>query len=142
MKFDELYAMIAVDFRIDATNLGGESIRSSDLFMKYIKLYTDEKLRLEGLENNKKTLIANRRNYYLGNGTPEEYAANPLDVKVKSSVLVEKMIDDDDEIIKYNQNLIIQREKVELLKACLNEIKQRGYNLKSAIEMLKFENGL
>lgn len=140
-KLEEIYEMIGTDFQINDTEIVEETVRSSDLFIKYIQLWSNEKLRLQKLENNKKTLIIKKREYYSGAAPAEEYKKKPFDLKIKTDGALQKYIDSDDEIIAFEEGIIVQRQKVEVLDACVKEIKNRGYQLKNIIEQRKFESG-
>jgi hypothetical protein len=141
MKLEEIYSDIKKDFIIDETNMANEALRTSQLFIKYVQIFTNEKLRLEQLDNRKKLLLAEKREYYYGNAAPEVYKEKPFDVKVKTEVVLQKYLDNDSDIVKYNENIIIQQEKVNVLKMCLDEIKNRNYQIKNYIEYTKFISG-
>lgn len=142
MTMDELYQEISKDFKIDQSNLGGEAIRiTSDLFVKYIRLYSQTKTKVELLQNRRKLLVSQRRDYYSGNGTPEEYKAEPFDQFIKSETILQKFIDNDKKIVEYDDRIILEKQKLEVLQACVNEIKTLGFSIKSAIDDKKFMNG-
>lgn len=141
MKLEELYDEICKDFVIDETDLIGESVKSPKLFCKYIKLYSDNKMRLELLENKRKDLISKRREYYSGNASAEVYKAKPFNNIIKSEVVMQKYLDNDEEVVKYDENLIIQREKVKILESCMKEINNRNYQIKNIVDMTKFLGG-
>lgn len=140
---DEIFLEITNDFKIDPTNLGGEALRTStNLFPKYIREYSQAKLKVELLENQKKNLLASRRRYYSGDATPEEYQKNPFNLKIKSEAIMRQYLENDPLIVKSDEKILIEQQKVEIYYGCLEEIKRRGYAIKSGIDMLKFENGL
>lgn len=141
MLLQELYTAIATDFPVDNTDLGNESARTSDLFIKYIRLYSDENLRLSKLANSRKNIVAEKRQYYSGNASPEVYKEKPFEQRIKTENVLQKYIEEDADIIAYDENIIVQKQKVEILQECLKEIRSRGYAIKAAIEYLKFING-
>jgi len=140
-KLEEIYEMIATDFVINETQLVAETTRSSDLFIKYIRLWSNEKLKVQQLENRKNLLVRQKRAYYAGDGTPEEYKKKPFALKIKTETEMQKYLAGDEDILAFEEGVIIQRQKVDILDACVKEIKGRGYQIKNIIEHKKFESG-
>lgn len=138
---EELYTMIAEDFPIDRGNLGDEAIKTTKLFSKYIRFWSEEKLILEQLKNNKKALCIAKREYYSGAAPAEVYKEKPFDLRLKTEAMIQKYVDCDPDITKYDERIILQENKVEVLDNCLKEVKNRGYSIKNAIDMVKFEAG-
>ena len=133
--------MLKKDFVWDEHNIARESSKTSELFVKYIQLWDDEKTILKKLKSNIAKLIIQKRNYYSGNGTPEEYKEKPFNIKIRSDAGVQKYIDADEDVLGAKDQIEIQEQKVEILLACLDEIKRRGYALKTALEEHKFKAG-
>jgi hypothetical protein len=143
LTLDEIFTDITNDFKIDPTNLGGEALRTSTgLFPKYIKEYSQCKLRVELLENQKKNILASRRRYYSGDATPEEYQKNPFNLKIKNESVMKQYLENDPDIVKADEKILIEQQKVEIFYGCLEEIKRRGYSIKVAVDMTKFEAGI
>ena len=141
MKLSELYEMIAVDLPVDGTNLGGESLRNTDLFIKYVRLYADAKARVELMENQKKNLLAEKRDYYSGNAPAHVYQQKPFDLKVKSEAALRQYLENDPDIVAHDNKMIVETQKVEVLQLTLDHIKSRNYSIRAAIDMTKFEAG-
>lgn len=142
MKLEELHDLVVKDFySIKQTDLAHESLRSNDLFVKYIQLYSTENLRLSKMENDKKKLVAEKREYYSGNASPDVYKVKPFDVKVRTDGGIQKYIDADLDIVTYDEAIIIQRQKVEVLTAVLDQINKRGFSIRQAIDYIKFMGG-
>ena len=142
MLIAELYTEIAKDFPIDQTDLGGEAIKTTSIWVKYIKLWSEETLRLEKLQSGRNTLLSVKREYYSGNAPPEVYKANPFNGKTpKSDKGIQILIDNDLDVIQYDEGLIVQKNKVDILEAALDETKKRGYSKANAITMARFMNG-
>ena len=142
MKLDELYQEIKKDFPIDERDLGNESLRTTQIWIKYIELYATENMRLEKMIAGRNTLISFKREYYSGNSPPEVYKEKPWNGKTpKSEGGLQALIQNDLDVIAYDEGLIVQKQKIEVLKSCHEEIKRRGFSIKSAIDMVKFMNG-
>ena len=142
MKLADILVMISEDFQIDITDLGNEAVRSSELFQKYMPLYREEKRTLEKLESDRKLLISNKREYYSGNASAAVYQAKPWNGKTPATDIgFQRLFEVDKDIIAYDENLIVQRDKVAMLVDCMDEIKRRSYNIRNAIDWQKFING-
>jgi hypothetical protein len=142
MTLEEIYQEIAKDFKIDQSNLGGEVIRiTADMFVKYIRLYSQVKTKVELLQNRRKLLVAERRDYYSGNASADVYKAEPFDQVIKSETILQKFLDNDKKIVEYDDRIILEKQKLEVLQACVNEIKTLGFSIKTAIDDKKFMNG-
>jgi hypothetical protein len=50
-------------------------------------------------------------------------------------------IEADEDIIKLSLKIGVQQEKIDFLESIIKTIINRGYNIKSAIEFIKFTNG-
>ena len=77
----------------------------------------------------------------MGNGTAEEYKKEPLNVKIKSDSLLNKMLEDDPELIKYDESLIFEIGKLEVLQACVKELNSRGWSVRTAFQHEQFISG-
>ncbi len=143
MTLDELYKAIAEDFVIIQEDLGGEAIRTSKLWQKYTTLLSQEDTKLKMLELKKRKLIRAKAKAYSGGESPEFYKANPdiANKFYKTDAALFQAIDRDDDVITFDGQVLLQQQKVELLKNCLDECKRRGFNIKSGIEWHKFMNG-
>jgi len=141
MTLDELYSEISKDFDIDVTDLTREAAKGSSLFVKYIRLYSDESIKYELMENKRKELIIKKRDYYSGNGTPEEYKAKPFSLKLRTDTAINKYIESDPEVILYDQKVLIQKQRVSILKECMEEIRRRSFTIKNILDHQKFING-
>ena len=143
MKIEDLHTEIARDFKIDEQNLGSESIRvSANLFVKYIRLLSETKKEVELMMNKRKLLIAKRREYYSGQASADVYKKEPFDTIIKSETIMQKYLDNDKYIVAFDAQIIESNQKLELLEACVAEIKTLGFSIKSAIDWQKFINGI
>lgn len=141
MTLDDLLEQAAADLKIDNTDIGGESAKTSTLFTKYIRALAQERLRLAKLdaEYSKKRLA--RREYYLGRGTAEEYKERPMDLKILRGD-ADIYVDADDDLIAVKTKLVIQKEKVSALEEIVKHINNRGFQLGKMMDWLKFQNGI
>jgi hypothetical protein len=129
------------DCNVDRTKLDIEALDVPKLHSKYFNFYSHEKLKLKKLERDMKVLLLNRYYYYTGKGTAEEYAENPLDVKVLKNE-VNMYLESDPQILELQGKIDLQQEKVLTLKEIISNINNRNWLIRNAIEFQKFINGV
>ena len=142
MHIDEIIKHIEDDFQeIDRLDLMHEFVKLSKLFSKYIKMKSDEGIRLAATINEQKVILSEKYEYYSGKAPADVYKAKPFNLNLKTKDLIQRYVDADQEVINQESRVAIQREKVEILNAALQEIKNRQWTIKGAQDQLKFENG-
>ena len=143
MKLDEILDMWSLDCDIDRTELGQEALKIPKLHSKYLRHYTEERLILRKLEEEKRELIKMKHDYYRGIMPEEDLKANgwePFQLNVLKSD-VPMHIDADQDVIKINLRIAMQNEKVDALESIIKSISNRGYLIKSAVDYEKFKVG-
>lgn len=131
------------DCKIDETELGSESSKIPQVHNKYIKIFMGERIALYKLKaENKKT----RRillEYYLGELDQDELDQLGRTQFYKKLLKneVDTYIESDDMMIEANLRLGMQEEKVSYLEAIIKIINNRGFQIKSAIDFMKFTQG-
>jgi len=142
MKLTDLLDGVADDFsEIDPSDLTHELTNNSKLWTKYIILYQREKAVSNQLKAKMKKLYYKKRDYYAGNGTPEEYKAKPFSLKIKTDTGLQKYIEGDDDIIILQEKIDIQDQKMELLSATLDEVKRRSFAINKIVDYERFIGG-
>jgi len=66
LKLEEIQELWNRDREIDYTELGTESIRIPQIHDKYLKIYTDERIKLRGLEFELSKLVRAKTDWYAG----------------------------------------------------------------------------
>lgn len=143
MKLDEILDMWSTDCNVDRTELGDEALKIPKLHSKYLRHFTEERLLLRKLEEDKRELIKTKHEYYRGTLPEEDLKSNgwePFQYNVLKSD-IPMHIDADQDIIKINLRIAMQNEKVDTLEAIIKSISNRGFLIKSAIEFEKFKVG-
>ena len=72
MKLEDIQELWHKDREIDYTELGTESIRIPLIHDKYLKIFTDERIRLKGVEFELSKLVRAKTEYYSGKMSQEE----------------------------------------------------------------------
>lgn len=143
MKLDEILDMWSVDCNVDRTELGDEALKIPKLHSKYLRHYSEERLLLRRLEEEKRELIKLKHDYYRGVLSEDELKSNgwePFRLSVLKSD-IPMHIDADYDIVRMNLKIAMQNEKVDTLESIIKSISNRGYLIKSAIDFEKFKVG-
>lgn len=143
MKLDEIHALWSQDCEISRIELGEEALKIPKLHSKYLRMFSDERMLLRKLEEDRSTLKLLKIDYYRGVLPEEDLRANgwePFRLSVLKSD-IPMYLDADQDIIKINLKISVQQEKVDTLEAIIKSISNRGYLIKSAIDFEKFKVG-
>jgi hypothetical protein len=141
MKYDEIVEEIKKDFSFDKKDIGNETSKTLNLFQKYIRMWAEENKYAKKLELDKKKLEQIKRDYYSGNAPAEVYKDKPFGKFVKTDSGIQRYIECDDDMLRIEEALSIQKQKIMIIEAALDERKSRSWDIKNAIENMKFLNG-
>ena len=143
MKLEDIQELWHRDSEIDYTELGTESIRIPQIHDKYLKIFTDERIRLKGVEFELSKLVRTKTEYYSGKMSQEELERRGweqyLGRLLKNEIT--NYIESDDDVIKLKQQLVVLQEKVNYLDSVIRMINNRGFQIKNALDWLKFSHG-
>ena len=143
MKLEDIQELWHRDREIDYTELGTESIRIPQIHDKYLKIFTDERIRLKGVEFELSKMVRTKTEYYSGKMSQEELERHGweqyLGRLLKNEIA--NYIESDDDVIKLKQQLVVLQEKVNYLDSVIRMINNRGFQIKNALDWLKFSHG-
>jgi len=143
LKLEDIQELWHRDREIDYTELGTESIRIPLIHDKYLKIFTDERIRLKGVEFELSKIVRTKTEYYSGKMSQEELERRGweqyLGRLLKNEIA--NYIESDDDVIKLKQQLVVLQEKVSYLDSVIRMINNRGFQIKNALDWLKFTNG-
>lgn len=144
MKLEDIYNMWDEDSIIKREQLDEESLKISRLHSKYLRIYTNEKLMLKQYEADFKILRLEKYEFYTQGPTQEAFDKGwrlPACGKVlkADSALY---IDADKDIINASLKIGLQKEKISFLDAVVHQLGQRSFNIKNAIDYVKWSAGL
>lgn len=144
MKYNDLLDMMDEDSEIDGKNLDLEALRISKLYTKYLRVYRDELRDARSLEMEHDMLHRRRMDYYLGLRPDEEYdekkGGKPLLFKALKSEL-DTYLKGDEELQRLRHRLMDQKTKCEAIETFMKSLKDRGFNVRTAIDVRKFNAG-
>jgi hypothetical protein len=143
MKLEEIFAQWKDDCVIDKTELGDASLSIAKLHHKYYQILTSERMLLKSYESDMKKLKLDKYEFFT-QGPDEESKEKGWKLPAKGLILkadIPMYMDADEDIIKLSLKIGIQQEKIEVLESIIKTLINRGYNIKTALDWLKFING-
>lgn len=144
MKIEDIISMWQEDVKIDETELSRESLNIPLLHGKYLKHFSDERLKLRALKMKHKQLSTRLSDYYRGDlNNPEDLAElgrEPYEFK-RLKQEVSHYVDSDSEMIQLNTKVAYQQELVDILEEIIKAINTRGYVIKNSLDFLRFTSG-
>jgi len=145
MTLDQLLEEWDKDAKIDKSHLDNCAIEISVLHAKYLRLYVQQKLLLQKLQNDFIQLKSKKRAWVLGEMNKQELDAEGWKPWLKATPLknqVDEILEADDDCILLKSRLAMQTEKVSALDSIIKIISNRTFQISTAINFMKFQNGV
>ena len=142
VTLETLQEMWEKDAKIDRDNLHEESLNIPSLHAKYFELYNTIFLLRKKAEQQRKNIRHERYEYFSGKADPEVYQKDPFAKKIRDKDTMQKYLDADEKLstsclkIDYYDTMLVYLESI------LKVIQNRTYQIKNAIEFMKFNSGL
>jgi hypothetical protein len=144
MILDDIIAMWQEDVKIEETELSRESINTPILHGKYLKHYSEQRLKLRSLKLKQKQLHQLLLDYYRGDlNNPEDLAnlgREPYPFK-RLKQDINYYVDSDKEMVDLNVKIAYQSELTDVLEEIMKSINTRGFVIKNSIDFLRFTSG-
>ena len=143
MKIEEIRDAWEVDSAIDKTELGDEALKIPRLHSKYMRMLSDERLVLRKLETDLKVLKRDKYEFYTMGPTKEQKDLG-WELPARGMVLKQDIniyMDADRDIVALSLRIGMQQEKIEVLDSIVRSVMNRGYQLKTTLDFLKFTMG-
>jgi hypothetical protein len=144
MDIETLRNMVKADIRIDETDLNSESLKTPQLHNKYLVMHENSKLELEKLSFQEKVMKRDKWLYYSGKMGDDDLKRNKWDpfehVILKTDIPM--FLDSDIEMQQIRAKISLQTSVVSYLEQVIKIITGRQWNIKSAIEWIKFTQGV
>lgn len=144
MTIDELKEMVEKDLKIDRSALDNESLKTPQLHSKYLNFFHDDRIKLRKLRLNRDILYRKKWEYYNGKISEEELKVlgwEPFQFKILKQDL-DVYLNSDLDLQKYETEIMILEERISYLESTIKNIMNRQWNIRSAIDFLKFTNGV
>jgi len=130
MTLDEIQKMSDRDLKVHSTKLYKISMDVPNLHNKYYKLFSKERLSFKKLEGEYDQLFREKYHYYM---IDYQYTLD------KKEVLI--YIAGDVNIIKKKNQMEFSKEKLRALEGIIDNINRISFNIRNAIEFLKWTHG-
>lgn len=143
MKLETIHEMWEKDSVIDRTELGQESLNTPQVHARYLKILSAEKLQYRRLYAEMQVLKRDKHQFLLGGATQESQELGweyPTRGRIMKTDL-EIFNDADKQVQDLQAKLDLQQQKIETLDSILRTIGNRGFQIKNAIDFMKFLNG-
>ena len=138
MKLEDIMKEWEEDAPIDSQNLDGESLKFPNLHAKYMEMFTKEKKTLREFKRQWKVLFQQRWETVVAKqGKPPEH-----NIRISKSELEKYYVSADEKLQKFEGLINDQEDKVDFLSGVLDNIKNRNWQIKNAIDWSKFQVGL
>jgi hypothetical protein len=144
MDIESLREMVKEDIFIDETDLNSESLKTPQLHNKYLIMHENSKLELEKLSFQEKIMKRDKWLYYSGKMGDDDLKRKDWDpfehVILKTDIPM--FMDADLDLQKLRAKISLQTSVVSYLEQVIKIITGRQWNIKSAIEWIKFTQGI
>ena len=142
MNLDQIQEMWDKDSKMDMDNLHDESLKIPQLHQKYFTLYTTIKLLHKKAEDTYHKVRLERYNYYSGRASAETYVEEPIGYKVRDKESMTMHMCADEKVSKARLKVEYNEVMLEYLEDVLKMIHNRGYQVKNAVDYLRFQAGM
>ena len=143
MNIEQILDEWAKDCVVDKTELADESLRTISLHSKYIRLYKIEKLKLIKLLKEYPKLKLAKHEFY-SMGPSKETQELGWEMPARGAIIkteVDMYLQADQDIINANLRIAMQQEKADLLKDIIDSLNKRSWNIRAAIDWIKWTAG-
>ena len=93
-------------------------------------------------EQQKKNIRHERYEYFSGKADPEVYIENPFPKKIRDKETMQKYLDADNKLSNVSLKVEYYDTMLNYLESILKVIQNRTYQIKNAIEFIRFQSGL
>lgn len=134
MDINELRDLLDADVKIDSTKLQYEASNNPTIYAKWLRIYSEAKREIVGLEAKRKKAMKNRLDFYTNrsdNWCNVEYDKSELKVVMAS----------DDDILPLDTKIAYYQMILDFASKALDIIKSRGFAIKNMIELRSLEAG-
>ena len=144
MTFDleTIQEMCEKDAKIDRDNLHDESLNIPSLHAKYFQIYNTIFLLRKKAEQQRKNIRHERYEYFSGKADPDVYIQNPFPKKIRDKDTMTKYLDADEKLSNASLKIEYYDTMLVYLESILKVIQNRTYQIKNAIEFMRFNSGL
>jgi len=143
MELEKIVEMWDKDCKIDETELGVESTKIPQIHNKYLKIFMGERIAYFKLQSEVKKIRRTLTEYYLGELDREELEELGRDQFYKKLLKneIDTYIESDNMLIDALLKMSLQEQKVNYIESIIKSINNRGFNIKNALDWIRFTSG-
>ena len=141
-NLDTIQEMWEKDAKIDRDNLHDESLNIPSLHAKYFQIYNTIFLLRKKAEQQRKNIRHERYEYFSGKADPDVYIQNPFPKKIRDKDTMTKYLDADEKLSNASLKIEYYDTMLTYLESILKVIQNRTYQIKNAIEFMRFNAGM
>ena len=142
LSLEAIQEMWEKDSKIDPDNLHTESLNIPSLHAKYFELYNTIFLLRKKAEQQRKNIRHERYEYFSGKSDPDVYIDNPFPKKIRDKDTMTKYLDADEKLSISSLKIDYYDTMLVYLESILKVIQNRTFQIKNAIEFMRFQSGL
>ena len=142
IDLDTIQKMWEEDAKIDPDNLHTESLNIPTLHAKYFEISNNIFLLRKKAEQQKRNIRHDRYEYYSGKADPETYVENTFPKKIRDKDTLQKYLDADEKLSSVSLKIDYYDTILVYIESILKVIQNRTYQIKNAIEFMRFNAGL
>ena len=142
MDLETIQSMWEKDSKMDPDNLHSESLNIPTLHAKYYDLYNNISLLRKKAEQQRKNIRHERYEYFSGKADPDVYIKDPFPKKIRDKETMQKYLDADEKLSGVSLKIDYYETMLQYLENILKQITNRTYQIKNAIEFMRFSAGL
>ena len=139
---DTIQEMWEKDAKIDRDNLHDESLNIPSLHAKYFQIYNTIFLLRKKAEQQRKNIRHERYEYFSGKADPDVYIQNPFPKKIRDKDTMTKYLDAEEKLSNASLKIEYYDTMLTYLESILKVIQNRTYQIKNAIEFMRFNAGM
>ena len=139
---DTIQEMWEKDAKIDRDNLHDESLNIPSLHAKYFQIYNTIFLLRKKAEQQRKNIRHERYEYFSGKADPDVYKQNPFPKKIRDKDTMTKYLDADEKLSNASLKIEYYDTMLTYLESILKVIQNLTYQIKNAIEFMRFNAGM
>ena len=142
INLDKIQSMWQEDCKIDIDNMHEESIKVPQLHSKYHEILNNLILLRTKAQKIQKSVRHERYEYYSGKADPDVYVTNPFPKKIRDKDTMQKYLDADERLSTVSLKIEYYDTMLKFIEEILKQITNRTYQIKNAIEFMRFTSGL
>ena len=142
VDLDTIQGMWEKDSKLDPDNLHTESLNIPTLHAKYFELYNTIFLLRKKAEQQRKNIRHERYEYFSGKAEPDVYITDPFPKKIRDKDTMQKYLDADAKLSNASLKIDYYDTMLVYIESILKQINNRTYQIKNAIEFMRFNAGL